>query len=97
MNRATLGGVLGAGEVHSRRVSESTREYRGTFAFRAQDTPAIARLFDSGEVVEYEGPIDDEHKRLPVVVTDVSFGRGIAYFMGKGEPHLVIEGRASGQ
>lgn len=97
MNRATLGGVPGAGEVHSRRASETTREYRGAFAFRGEDTPTVARLLDSGEVVEYLGQIDREHNGLRVLVTDVSFDRGIAYFMGKGEPYSVSQDQASGQ
>lgn len=97
MNKATLGGVYGAGEVHSRRVSEDHREYRGAFAFRAQDTPAIVRIFDSATVVQYEGPIDGEHRRLQVVVTDISFDRGIAYFAGGGEPYVMNPDIASGQ
>jgi hypothetical protein len=97
VNWSTLGDVLGAGEVHSRRLGESHREYRGTFGFRAQDTPTIARLFESAEVVEYEGQVDLEHKCLKVIVTDVSFDNGIAYFMGRGEPYPASGGRASGE
>jgi len=97
MNRATLGGVLGAGEVHSRRATESHTEYRGVFAFREADTPAIAGFFESGEIVLYEGPIDRKHNGMEVLVTDVSFDRGLAYFMGKGEPYLVNPDLASGQ
>jgi hypothetical protein len=96
MNKATLGGLSGAGEVHSRRASETRREYRGAFAFRAEDTPVIARLMDSGQIVEYVGQIDQGHNALQVLVTDVSLDRGIAYFMGKGDPYRLNESRASG-
>jgi hypothetical protein len=95
VNKATLAGVHGAGEVHSRRASEDRREYRGTFAFRAEDTPAFARLVDSGEIVEYVGQVDRERDGLHVLVTDVSLDQGIAYFMGKGEPYVVNRNQAS--
>jgi hypothetical protein len=95
VNKATLGGVHGAGEVHARRASEDRREYRGSFAFRAEDTPAFARLLDSGEIVEYVGLVDRERNGLHVLVTDVSLDRGIAYFMGKGEPYVVTQNQAS--
>ena len=97
MKPATLAGVNGAGEVHSRRVSESRLEYRGVFAFRAEHTAEVVRLLDSGEVVEYEGPIGDENMRLQVVVTDVSIETGLAYFAGRGEPYSASQDRAAGE
>ena len=87
MERATLGGLLGAAEVRSRLKSETDHEYRGTFAFRSSDEPAILRLLDSREVVEFEGPIHGEQKRLQAFLTDVSLERGLVYFQGKGDPY----------
>lgn len=87
MDRATLGGVSGAAEVHSRLRSETDREYRGTFAFRSSDEPLLVQLLRSGEAVEYEGPVDALRGRLQVFVTDLSLERGFAYIQGKGEPY----------
>jgi hypothetical protein len=49
---------------------------------------------DSGEIVEYHGQVDRERDGLPVLVTEVSLDRGIAYFMGKGEPYVVTQNQA---
>jgi CheY-like chemotaxis protein len=86
MQPAILGGLAGSAEVHSRLLAETEHEYRGTFAFRAQDEPEIMRLLESRDVVEYEGPIDGERRHLRAFVTDVSRERGIAFFQGNLRP-----------
>ena len=83
MQPATLAGIPGAAEVRSRRRSELTREYRGTFAFRKQHEPAIVRLYESRERVEFEGRFDGVRTRLDVVVTDVELEIGFVFFQGE--------------
>lgn len=87
MNKATLNGIPGAGEVRSRRRSETSREYRGVFAFPREHEAALVELLASRETVEYEGVIDGELRRLKVRVTDVARSSGVAAFQGLGEPY----------
>lgn len=83
MQPATLAGIPGAAEVRSRRRSELTREYRGTFAFRKQHEAAIIRIYQERERVEFEGPLEGGRTRLAVVLTDVELEIGFVFFQGE--------------
>jgi hypothetical protein len=85
MEASTLGGVPGAGEARSRRQPGGLREYRGAFAFHAEHEPAIVQLLESGDLVEYEGPVDGQRRRLKARLTDLSLTTGMAYFQGSAE------------
>lgn len=86
MNRATLGGLPGAGEAKSRRRNESRLEWRGTFVFPAEHESAVVELEESRRPVVFDGLMDGERSKIEVRVTFVMPEAGMAYFEGAGEP-----------
>lgn len=86
MDEATLGDIPGAGEVRIRRRNETTREFRGVFAFRQEHEATLVELLAARAELEYHGLIDGERRRLRVRLTDLSIDTGFAYFQGLGEP-----------
>ena len=78
MQKATLGGVEGVADVRYRYRTEFDREWRGTFVFRAEDEPAIARLADGG-LVPFEMATEGERQSLTVKIVSVT-SEGYAFF-----------------
>jgi hypothetical protein len=83
MERATLGGVPGAGDVRSRRFG-SGREYRGTFVAGRANDATFVRLLETRELIDFDGVVDGEARMLKVIVTDVSPETGMVFFQAAG-------------
>jgi len=86
MDQATLGGVQGAAEVRVRLRDETSREYRGVFAFAKEDEGKLVALLASRAEVDYVGPIEGRVLRLSARLTDLSLVYGLAYFQGLNDP-----------
>jgi hypothetical protein len=80
MHAASLAGLPGAGDVRSRRATASTLDYRGTFAFRREDENTIAALVHANQLVDFEGFVDGERKRLKVRLMFVATESGTVFF-----------------
>lgn len=97
MRAAKLGGIPGAAAVHSRSTNEGTRQHQGTFAFHAKDAEELMQFYESGERVELIAVIDGKRQWLPVVLTHVALGAGIAFFSGTSEAVEAEEGARSAE
>lgn len=86
MHGATLGGIPGAGSAKSRRRDQEQRDWRGTFAFRAEHDAAVVQLFNARQPVIYEGLVDGERRTLEVRLTSYTLQAGLAFFEGSETP-----------
>jgi hypothetical protein len=84
--KAILGEVHGSAELYHRRRGPTEREWRGTFAFRAEDEAVVADLADARGTVPLHTLIDGRPARLDVFVTTIT-PDGLAYFEAKGDVH----------
>jgi hypothetical protein len=93
LHPATLGGVRGLSDLHSRAVNAWERAWRGAFMFSAEDGRRMEELADQRGPVVFEALFDGERKALPVKVTGVA-PNGLAFFEGMGEPRVVSPSEA---
>jgi hypothetical protein len=86
MQKAILGGVQGAANVHCRRQGTAESEWRGIFFFPKEAEPAIADLVKGRRTVIYEALFQGRPQRLDVTLSSIS-PDGSVYFEGVGEPY----------
>jgi hypothetical protein len=86
MQKATLGGVQGAANLHCRQQSSAENEWRGIFFFPKEAESAIADLVKGRRTVIYEALFQGRPGRLNVTLTSLS-PEGSVYFEGVGEPY----------
>lgn len=88
MQEATLGGIPGRGvATFVQPRGHALGEWSGMFEFDPQHSSAVLQLFNSGDLVEFEGLIGRERQKGKAFISRCDVAAHSVQFEGSGAPY----------